>query len=157
MLSVSVQTEVFDVAEEMAALSAQNPAIGALASFVGLVRDHNAVAEQLSHVATLTLEHYPGMTEKALQRIAEQAAERWPLQGVRIVHRIGELKVGEPIVLVLTASPHRQAAFAACEYVMDILKTEAPFWKKEALPDGSSRWVDARETDEQAAQRWDDA
>lgn len=154
MISVSVQAEAFDVGQETARLTGDNPAIGAVASFIGLVRDHNLVAREQAAVQTLTLEHYPGMTEKALQRIAGQASERWPLQAVRIVHRVGELSIGDPIVLVLTASAHRQAAFDACQYIMDILKTEAPFWKKERLPDGSERWVDARASDDQAAQRW---
>ena len=156
MIHVSVQSETFDLSEQMQQLCAGDVSIGAVASFVGLVRDNNRVAEQASGVATMTLEHYPGMTEKALTRIAGQAAERWRLQGVRVIHRVGELQPGDPIVLVLTASAHRHDAFDACQYIMDILKTEAPFWKKEVLPDGSERWVDSRESDGKAASRWED-
>ncbi len=151
---IAVQTAPFDLAEETARLSAGDVTIGAVASFVGLVRGHNRVGEGDADIATLTLEHYPGMTEKALHRIVDAAAERWPLQGVTVIHRVGELRLGEPIVLVLTASAHRQAAFESCQFIMDILKTEAPFWKKERLPDGSERWVDARESDSEAAARW---
>jgi len=156
MIRIAVQKTVFDTGAEMQRISADNPGIGALASFVGLVRDTNRVGEQSDQVATLTLEHYPGMTEKSLQRIAEQASERWSLQAVTVIHRVGEMYPGEPIVLVLTASAHRQDAFDACQYIMDILKTEAPFWKKEVLPDGSHRWVDSRASDEKAAARWED-
>ena len=153
-IHIAVQTEPFDSGAEIARLAASNHAIGGIASFIGVVRGHNRVAGQEAEISTLTLEHYPGMTEKALARIVDSARERWPLQGVTVIHRVGELQLGEPIVLVLTASAHRQAAFEACEYIMDILKTEAPFWKKERLPDGSERWVDARETDSEAAARW---
>ncbi len=156
MIYISVQKAVFDVSAEMQRLRQGNAGIGAVASFVGLVRDSNQVGDQSSDVAGLTLEHYPGMTEKALKRIAEQASERWQLQAVTIVHRIGELRPGEPIVLVMTASPHRHDAFDACQYVMDILKTEAPFWKKETLPDGAERWVESRKSDSDAAGRWED-
>ena len=142
------------MAAEMAQLQAVDPGIGAIASFVGLVRDNNTVAESHDQVSTLTLEHYPGMTEKVLQEIAEQAQQRWQLQGATVIHRVGELQVGDPIVLVLAASRHRQDAFDACQYMMDILKTEAPFWKKETLPDGSDRWVDSRDSDSRAAERW---
>ena len=156
MIHVRVQPEAFDLGVEMQELCQDSTAIGAVASFVGLVRDNNRVDEQASGVATMTLEHYPGMTEKALQRIAEQAAERWQLQAVRVIHRVGELQPGDPIVLVLTASPHRHDAFDACQYIMDILKTEAPFWKKERLSDGGERWVDSRDSDSRAAGRWED-
>lgn len=151
---IRVQTGSFDLSEEMARMTAGDVGIGAVASFVGLVRGDNTVGDQSAEVAAMTLEHYPGMTEKALDRIVDAAAERWELQAVTVIHRVGELQLGDPIVLVLTASAHRQAAFEACEYLMDILKTEAPFWKKERLPDGSERWVDARETDSEAATRW---
>jgi len=151
---IRVQTGSFDLSEEMARMTAGDVGIGAVASFVGLVRGDNTVGDQSAEVAAMTLEHYPGMTEKALDRIVDAAAERWELQAVTVIHRVGELQLGDPIVLVLTASAHRQAAFEACEYLMDILKTEAPFWKKERLPDGSERWVDARETDSEAAARW---
>ncbi len=151
---ISVQTAPFDLAEEMSRLTGGDVGIGGVASFVGLVRARNRVGEREAEISTLTLEHYPGMTEKALGRIVDTARERWPLQGVTVIHRVGELQLGDPIVLVLTASAHRQAAFESCEFIMDILKTEAPFWKKERLPDGSERWVDARESDGAAAARW---
>jgi molybdopterin synthase catalytic subunit len=118
--------------------------------FVGYVRDYNDGQE----VAGMTLEHYPGMTEKALAGIVEQAGQRWPLIGVEIVHRVGHLQPGEPIVFVGTASSHRQAAFDACNFIMDYLKTRAPFWKREDTPEGA-RWVDGRDSDQTAARRWD--
>ncbi|MBV2235262.1 MAG: molybdopterin synthase catalytic subunit MoaE [Sterolibacterium sp.] len=150
-MSVSVQQAAFDVAAEMAALSAGDQRIGAIASFLGLVRDLN----DDTAVSRMTLEHYPGMTERALQDIVAEAQARWPLQRVRVIHRYGPLQPGDGIVLVLVASAHRGEAFAACEFIMDYLKTRAPFWKKEttgAADEG--RWVDARETDDSAAARW---
>ncbi len=126
--------------------------IGAMVTFTGLVRDVTK-AEGGVPVAEMTLEHYPGMTEKALREIAEEAAARWPLQGITIIHRVGPLHPADRIVLVATASPHRAAAFESADFLMDYLKTRAPFWKKEKTPDGA-RWVDARESDEQAAARW---
>ena len=149
-MAVRVQHEDFDVGAEVARLRAGNPRIGAVASFVGVVRDLNDGAD----VATMTLEHYPGMTEKALAAIVEQARARWDLYDVLVVHRIGELKPADQIVLVLVTSAHRGDAFAACEFVMDYLKTEAPFWKKETTPEGT-RWVDARDSDDVARGRWD--
>jgi molybdopterin synthase catalytic subunit len=150
-MSVSVQQEAFDVAAEMAALSAGDQRIGAIASFVGLVRDMNEDAA----VSRMTLEHYPGMTERALEAIVSEAQERWSLQRVRVIHRYGPLQPGDGIVLVLVASAHRGEAFAACEFIMDYLKTRAPFWKKEtAGAADEGRWVDARETDDSAAARW---
>lgn len=150
-MSVSVQQEAFDVAAEMAALSAGNQGIGAIASFVGLVRNTNEDAA----VSRMTLEHYPGMTERALEAIVSEAQERWSLQAVRVIHRYGPLQPGEGIVLVLVASAHRGEAFAACEFIMDYLKTRAPFWKKETTgATDEGRWVDARETDDSAAARW---
>jgi len=154
MLRIRVQAEPFDLSEEMSLLTKGDASIGGVASFIGLVRDSNTVADQMASVASMTLEHYPGMTEKALEKIAGQAVERWSLQGVTVIHRIGELHSTDPIVLVLAASAHRQAAFDACQYIMDVLKTTAPFWKKESLPDGSHRWVDSRESDSDAAARW---
>jgi len=148
-MSVSVQTEDFDIAAETATLTRGNPKIGAVASFVGLVRDINDGAG----VAEMTLEHYPGMTEKALEAIVEEAGERWDIIAVRVIHRYGPLKPGDNIVLVIVAGAHRGEAFAACEYIMDYLKTRAPFWKKEKTPEGE-RWVDARESDDHAAARW---
>jgi len=147
-VSVSVQTEDFDLAAEYARL-AGDAAIGAIVQFVGRVRDHCDGNE----VSKLTLEHYPGMTEKVLHEIGTRALARWNLHSVRIVHRVGPLDLADQIVLVQVASAHREAAFEAAQAVMDFLKTEAPFWKQEATPEGV-RWVDARETDDRAAQRW---
>ncbi|MEF9996038.1 MAG: molybdopterin synthase catalytic subunit MoaE [Burkholderiaceae bacterium] len=151
-MSVRVQTDDFDVGAEMARLRQDNPKIGAIASFVGVVRDLN----EGDAVATMTLEHYPGMTERALAAIVERAKARWELFDVRVIHRVGELAPTDQIVLVIVTSSHRGEAFAACEFVMDWLKTEAPFWKKEVTPAGS-RWVDARESDDAARARWDAA
>ncbi|SMB28407.1 molybdopterin synthase, large subunit [Sterolibacterium denitrificans] len=152
-MSVSVQREAFDVAAEIAALSANQQSIGAIASFVGLVRDVNEDAA----VSGMTLEHYPGMTERALEEIVNAAHDRWQLARVRVIHRYGPLSPGDGIVLVLVASAHRGEAFAACEFIMDYLKTRAPFWKKEvgAGDAAAARWVDARETDDRAAARWE--
>jgi molybdopterin synthase catalytic subunit len=151
-INISVQTNDFDVSSCMKELSVANKGIGAIAAFVGLVRDLN----NGDHVATMTLEHYPGMTERALQEIAQQAQARWPLQGIAIIHRVGALQPADQIVLVLTASAHRHAAFESAEFIMDFLKSKAPFWKKEETPDGA-RWVDARESDELALSRWQTA
>src|SRR5690606_17637883 len=149
--SVSVQEADFDLSAEVRALTAGDHAAGAVASFVGLVRDNN----DGTHVADMTLEHYPGMTEKALHEIVAQAGARWELLGVRVIHRVGHLVPGEQIVLVAVSSPHRGNAFAACEFIMDYLKTQAPFWKKEST-DGGSRWVDARDSDDAALKKWSD-
>lgn len=148
-MSVRVQTEDFDLGKELAALRAGHPEVGALASFVGLVRDIN----DGESVAGMTLEHYPGMTEKALQSIIDEAKGRWDIVDALVIHRVGPLRPCDQIVLVAVTSAHRGAAFAACEFIMDYLKTRAPFWKKEATADGG-RWVDARESDDQAASRW---
>lgn len=148
-MKIQVQPEAFDLAAEVAALHRDNPKVGAVASFLGLVRDIN----EGDGVNTLTLEHYPGMTEKALAGIVGQALARWDLLDVTVIHRIGELRPTDPIVLVAVASGHRGEAFAACEFIMDYLKTRAPFWKKEVTPDGE-RWVDAKESDEVAAGKW---
>jgi molybdopterin synthase catalytic subunit len=150
-MSVSVQEADFDAGAEIAALSAGRDDVGAVASFVGLVR---ADKSSVSAVQSMTLEHYPGMTEKALDAIVAEARGRWDLFGIRVIHRVGRLLPGDRIVLVAVASSHRGEAFAACEFIMDYLKTRAPFWKKEETPDGG-RWVDARESDEHAAGRWD--
>jgi molybdopterin synthase catalytic subunit len=147
---VRVQREDFDLGAEVAALRAGNPKVGAVAAFVGLVRDLN----DGSGVSTLTLEHYPGMTESALDEICAQARARWDLLDVLVVHRVGELRPTDQIVLVAVTSSHRGEAFAACEFVMDYLKTRAPFWKKERTPQGE-RWVEARSSDDEAAARWD--
>ena len=145
-MGVRVQAEDFEVGAEVARLTAGRTDIGAIVTFTGVVRAENAG----DGVAGMTLEHYPGMTERELARVEAEAAQRWPLQASLIVHRVGTLKPGDNIVLVVTASAHRQAAFAAAEFLMDYLKTRAPFWKKEVGPDGKQRWVDARESDDSA-------
>lgn len=147
--SVSVQSESFDIGQISADISEERTDIGAIVSFTGLVRDFNEKPD----VTALTLEHYPGMTESALDNIIQQACERWPLQDVRVIHRVGRLTPGDPIVLVVTASAHRLAAFDACAFIMDYLKTQAPFWKKENTDHGDY-WVSARESDQNAAARW---
>ena len=147
--TISVQLEDFDAGREMAAVRAANPKVGAVASFVGVVRDVN----DGSGVATLTLEHYPGMTEKALSGIVEQARGRWEVLDCTVIHRYGRLEPTDQIVLVVVASGHRGDAFAACEFIMDFLKTQAPFWKKEETPEGT-RWVEAKASDDSAAERW---
>jgi molybdopterin synthase catalytic subunit len=148
-MKVIVQTAAFDLGSEVNAMSRGRSDIGAIASFVGLARDHN----DGSGVQAMTLEHYPGMTEKALAALVEEARSRWALLDVTVIHRVGRLLPGDPIVLVAVASSHRGDAFAACEFIMDYLKTRAPFWKKEETPAGE-RWVDARASDDAAAQRW---
>ena len=148
-MSVSVQAEDFDVGVEIKALSAGRTDIGAVVTFTGLVRDM-AGGES---VADMELEHYPGMTEKALTNIEAEANARWELQATRIIHRYGKLPAGAQIVLVVTASPHRGAAFEAAEFIMDFLKSRAPFWKKEGT-EGGGQWVDARDADEDALNRW---
>lgn len=148
-MTVRVQEADFDLGAELAALRANDPRVGALASFLGLVRDIN----DGTSVSEMTLEHYPGMTEKALEAIVAEAKERWDLYDVLVIHRVGPLKPCDQIVLVGVTSAHRGEAFAACEFVMDYLKTRAPFWKREATPEGA-HWVDARETDDSAAARW---
>ncbi len=146
---IRVQEEPFDVGAELAALSAGRTDIGAVASFAGLVRD---IADERT-VSAMTLEHYPGMTEKKLAEIEEEARRRWPLQATLIVHRYGRMEPGEPIVLVAAASKHRHAALEACAFLIDWLKTRAPFWKLEE-GDGDEQWVDARTSDDEAAARW---
>jgi molybdopterin synthase catalytic subunit len=140
-MKVSVQADDFDVSTEIIDISG-NPRIGAVASFVGIVRD-----------VPMTLEHYPGMTESAIQKIVEEARTRWQILDLAVIHRYGELEPGDQIVLVAIASSHRADAFAACQFIMDYLKTQAPFWKKEHHPDGA-RWVNALEADDEAAARW---
>jgi molybdopterin synthase catalytic subunit len=149
-MAIRVQTAAFDPGAELNALHAANLGIGAVVGFVGYVRDFNEGLE----VAGMLLEHYPGMTEKALAKIEAEARERWPLLGVEILHRVGPLQPGEPIVFVGTTSAHRQAAFESCDFIMDYLKTRAPFWKKEGTAEGA-RWVEGRASDQQAAQRWE--
>lgn len=148
-MSVSVQSQDFDPQAVVDALCAGRADIGAVVSFVGLVRD-SAKSEA---VTEMELEHYPGMTEKALQDIIDQANQRWQLQGASIVHRIGKLAPADRIVMVAVASPHRGMAFQACEFIMDFLKTNAPFWKKETTQNGA-HWVDARVSDDEALSRW---
>ena len=148
-MTVRVQTEDFDIGREIAALREANPKVGAVASFIGTVRDVN----DGSAVAKLTLEHYPGMTEKALEAIVAEARSRWCIIDATVVHRVGELKPLDQIVLVVVVGEHRGDAFAACEFLMDYLKTRAPFWKKEQTPEGS-RWVESRASDDTAAERW---
>ena len=168
-MSVSVQEADFDAGAEIASLSAGREDVGAVASFVGLVRADKAAAVMppaqpgavspadgagaTATVQSMTLEHYPGMTENALEAIVAEARGRWDIYGVRVIHRVGRLLPGDRIVLVAVASAHRGEAFAACEFIMDYLKTRAHFWKNEQTPDGV-RWVDARESDDHAARRW---
>jgi molybdopterin synthase catalytic subunit len=149
-MSVRVQAEDFDIGQEVAHIRAGRTDVGAIVTFTGTVRAENSG----SAVAGMTLEHYPGMTERELAAVEEQARRRWPLQASLIIHRIGTLKPGDNIVLVVTASAHREAAFAASEFLMDYLKTRAPFWKKELDASGNAHWVDAREGDDRAAERW---
>ena len=147
MARIAVQAEDFDLNAEVETLRAGNHEIGAVVTFTGTVRDVGG------NLKTMTLEHYPGMTEAELARIALEAQERWPLAGCTVIHRYGELNPGDNIVLVITASVHRQAAFEAAEFLMDFLKSKAPFWKKEDVG-GEARWVDAKESDEDALKRW---
>lgn len=147
---VRVQAEDFDLSTEIARLRESDARVGAVVTFVGTVRDMNDGAS----VATMELEHYPGMTEQALEQIVAQAKARWPLYDALVIHRVGPLLPLEQIVLVACTSAHRGEAFAACEFIIDYLKTEAPFWKKEQTPDGA-RWVDARVSDDTAKAKWD--
>jgi len=148
-MAIRVQAEDFDIGAELAALTDGNHGIGGLCSFVGLVRDMAGDAD----ISAMTLEHYPGMTEKALADIERQAQDRWPLDATLIIHRYGRLEPGDRIVLVAAASAHREAAFEACHFLIDWLKTQAPFWKLEDTPDGG-KWVDVRDSDDAAARRW---
>lgn len=149
-MTVRIQTADFDASAEIAALRRGNPKVGAVASFIGVCRDTN----DGTGVSRMTLEHYPGMTEKAIEKIVIEAKARWKVMDVLVVHRVGELKPADQIVLVVVTGAHRGEAFAACEFVMDYLKTRAPFWKKEQTPQGS-RWVEARVSDDEAARRWE--
>lgn len=150
MARVRVQEGPFDAAAETAALVAGRTDIGGIASFIGICRADDGLA-------AMVLEHYPGMTERAIARIAAEAEARWPLAGCTVIHRFGRLLPGEPIVLVLTASAHRVAALESCAFLIDWLKTRAPFWKREEFADGSSRWVAAKAEDDAIAARWDRA
>jgi molybdopterin synthase catalytic subunit len=149
-MTVRIQTADFDAGAEIAALRRGNPKVGAVASFIGVCRDAN----DGTAVTKMTLEHYPGMTEKALEKIVAEAKNRWKVIDVLVVHRVGELKPTDQVVLVVVTASGRGDAFAACEFVMDYLKTRAPFWKKEETPQGA-RWVEARSSDDEAAQRWE--
>jgi molybdopterin synthase catalytic subunit len=146
---VSIQADDFDLGAEVARLREGDAGVGAVASFVGTVRDRN---DGLG-VSTMELEHYPGMTERAIEAMVDQAFKRFEIRAARVIHRVGVLKPQDQIVLVVTTSSHRHAAFQACEFLMDYLKTQAPFWKKEHTPEGA-RWVDARVADDQALRRW---
>ena len=148
-MTVRIQAEDFDLSTEVAQLRAANPKVGAVVTFLGTVRDLN----DGESVAEMELEHYPGMTEQSIGAIIEQAKARWPVSGALVIHRIGPLKPMEQIVLVAVMGAHRGEAFAACEFIIDYLKTEAPFWKKERTPAGA-RWVDARVSDDAALQKW---
>jgi molybdopterin synthase catalytic subunit len=149
---VRVQTADFDIGKEIASLRAANPRVGAVASFMGCVRDMN----EGDAVGLMYLEHYPEMTERELDRISREAAARWDIFDTLVIHRIGELKPLDQIVFVAVTSAHRGESFRACEFIMDYLKTQAPFWKRESTPQGE-RWVDARASDDVAAARWDSA
>lgn len=148
-MSVRVQTEDFDLSQEVKKLHHGDTRVGAVVAFVGLVRDMSGG----STISEMSLEHYPGMTEKSLEAIVAQAGERWELLDVRVIHRVGPLKPADQIVMVAVSSAHRGEAFMACEFIMDYLKTHAPFWKKEVTPQGA-HWVDARESDDAATERW---
>jgi molybdopterin synthase catalytic subunit len=149
MSCISIQTEDFDVSTELAALRAQDGRVGAVCCFVGAVRDRN----EGDSVSSMELEHYPGMTERSIAEMVDQARQRFALFGVRIIHRVGLLQPLEQIVLVAVTAAHRGESFEACEFLMDYLKTHAPFWKKEQTPQGA-RWVDARVSDDAALARW---
>ena len=146
---VSIQTGDFDVAAEIAALRGSDAGVGAVCSFIGTVRDRNDGAA----VSAMELEHYPGMTEKAIEDMIDEACRRFDIRGARVIHRVGPLQLKDQIVLVVVTSSHRGESFQACEFLMDYLKTQAPFWKKESTPEGE-RWVDARVADDAALQRW---
>ena len=148
MDKIIVQTEDFDLTSEVELIKSTNSSIGAVVSFIGTVRD--LTSESL---ISLTLEHYPGMTEKSLRSIADKAKKKWEIESVTIIHRVGTLGIGDQIVLVITSSKHRQAAFDSCNYIMDFLKTDAPFWKKE-VSDKEEKWVGKRESDEEQKKRW---
>jgi molybdopterin synthase catalytic subunit len=151
-MSVRVQTEDFDVGRELDSLVAGGRQAGAVVSFTGLVRE----ASDSRNITAMTLEHYTGMTERALQDIIERARERWDIFDALVIHRVGRLLPGDRIVLVAVSGSHRGECFRACEFIMDYLKTEAPFWKKEETAEAGAHWVEARQTDDEAAQRWVD-
>ena len=148
MDKITVQTDDFDLTTEVNLAKANNPSVGAIVSFIGTVRDLRSKS-----LSSMTLEHYPGMTEKSLELIATKAREKWELQNITIIHRIGTLNVNDQIVLVITTSKHRQEAFDSCNFIIDYLKTDAPFWKKE-LSENNEGWVEARVSDEKQKKRW---
>lgn len=151
MSNIKLFEQTFDPASEISRLTGDNKAMGAIVSFIGTMRDINEGDE----VSAMRLEHYPGMTEKSLEKIVDEAQQRWQLGDVSVFHRVGLINPGDPIVLVAVSSPHRGEAFEACEFIIDFLKTRAPFWKKEVLTNGE-RWVNERDSDQLAAQRWID-
>jgi len=148
MDKIVVQTEDFDLTTEVELIKSYSPNVGAIVSFIGTVRDLNNES-----LVSLTLEHYPEMTEKSLESIANKARDKWELESITIIHRVGTLCIGDQIVLVITTSEHRQEAFDSCNFIMDFLKTDAPFWKKE-ISDKEAKWVEIRETDEKQKSRW---
>jgi len=148
MDKIVVQTEDFDLTTEVELIKSSSPNVGATVSFIGTVRDLNKES-----LVSLTLEHYPEMTEKSLESIANKARDKWELESITIIHRVGNLCIGDQIVLVITTSEHRQEAFDSCNFIMDFLKTDAPFWKKE-ISDKEAKWVEIRETDEKQKSRW---
>ena len=150
---VRIQTEDFDLGAEVAALRAGDPSVGAVASFIGTVRDRSD-GSGLADTTRMELEHYPGMTERAIEAMIDAARARFDIRGARVIHRVGVLAPQDQIVLVVVSSSHRGEAFAACQFLMDYLKTQAPFWKKEHRPDGTAEWVDARVADDAALERW---
>jgi len=150
-VEIRVQETALDAVAEVASVYAGNSSVGGVVSFIGLMRDMN----QGDEVASMTLEHYPGMTEKALAAIVQEAGQRWELESVRLIHRVGEILPQDPIVLVAVASAHRGEAFRACEFMIDYLKTRAPFWKREQIADGQTRWVEARGSDDEAVSAWE--
>jgi molybdopterin synthase catalytic subunit len=150
---VSIQTADFDLSTEVAALRDGDAGVGAIAAFVGTVRDRHAGQPHAGTIRALELEHYPGMTERSIEAMIDDAFRRFDLRAARVIHRVGPLQIADQIVLVVVTSMHRGEAFRACEFLMDYLKSEAPFWKKETTPDGA-RWVDARVSDDAALHRW---
>jgi molybdopterin synthase catalytic subunit len=154
MANISVQTDDFDVAAEISRLTSGRTDIGGLGCFIGIVRDDKASAGQGESLRALTLEHYPAMTLRAIGRITQEAEQRWSLLGCTVIHRVGRMVPGENIVLVLTAASHRQEALDATAFLIDWLKTKAPFWKREELQNGDGVWVEARDADDAAAARW---
>ncbi len=150
---VRIQTEDFDLGAEVAALRAGDPSVGAVASFIGTVRDRSDGGGP-ADTTRMELEHYPGMTERAIEAMIDAAQARFDIRGARVIHRVGVLAPQDQIVLVVVSSSHRGEAFAACQFLMDYLKTQAPFWKKEHRPDGTAEWVDARVADDAALERW---